>query len=120
MTSDESSVESGAADVLRYETDRGPVYRAAPAGEGEAVVAAHEAELHKRRQFRRVLGGVVALGMVGYGVATGLLAVGALGAAAVVAAFYVAGDTADEVVPELVEQNQFRRDAEREYELEGS
>lgn len=120
MTGGADSVESGAIDVLRYETDRGPVYRAAPAGEGEAVVAAHEEELRKRRQLRRVLGGVVALILAGYGVATRSLAVGALGAAAVVAAFYLAGDDADEAVPELVERDQYRRDAEREYELEAA
>jgi hypothetical protein len=120
MTGGESSVESGAVDVLRYETDRGAVYRAAPAGEGEAIVAAHEEELRKRRQFRRVLGGVVALGVAGYGVATRLLAVGALGAAAAVAAFYFAGDDGDEAVPKLVERNQYRRDAEREYDLEAA
>jgi len=113
-----SSVESGAVDVLRYETDEGPVYRVAPAGDGGAIVAAHEDELRKRRQVRRVLGAVIALGAVGYGVATGSLAVGALGGAAVLAAFSLAGDDGDGAVPELVERNQFRRDAERAYDLE--
>lgn len=46
-------------DVLRYETDEGAVYRAAPAGEGEEIVAAHERDVRNRGRYRRFFGGVV-------------------------------------------------------------
>lgn len=110
--------DDGPVDVLRYETDDGPVYRAIEAGEGDAVVAAHEREFRKRRQLRRVLLGVVALVCVGYGALTESLLIGLLGGAVVVAALFLMEDEREELVPTVVERNQFRRDAEREYDLE--
>lgn len=108
-------------DVLRYETDEGAVYRAAPAGEGEEIVAAHERELRKRGQIRLALGAIIAIACVGYGVLTESLSLGLLGAGLVAVAFYL-GDRGtsddDEMVPELVERNQFREDAAAEYDLE--
>ena len=109
--------DSPTVDVLRYETDDGPVYRAAPAGEGEPVVAAHERELRKRDRLRPVVGGVLTLASVGYGVFTDSLLLGLLGGAVVVA-FSVGGTDGDERVPELVDGNVFRHDAEQNYELE--
>ena len=109
--------DSPTVDVLRYETDDGPVYRAAPAGEGEPVVAAHERERRERDRLRPVVGGVLALVSVGYGVFTDSLLLGLLGGAVVVA-FSVGGTDGDGRVPELVDGNVFRRDAEQNYELE--
>ncbi|ELZ29301.1 hypothetical protein C475_03754 [Halosimplex carlsbadense 2-9-1] len=118
MVTGESDTESGPVDVLRYETDDAPVYRAAPAGEGEAIVAAHERERRKRRVGRLLAAGLVALGIAAYGVLSDSLALAAAGVALVAVAFAVGGDDAEEAVPELVERNQFRRDAERAYDLE--
>jgi len=118
MATDEPGAERGTVDVLRYETDDGPVYRAAPAGEGGAIVAAHERELRKRRVGRLLAAGLVALGIVAYGVLSDSLALAAAGVALVAVGFAVGGDDAEAVVPEVVDRNQFRRDAERAYDLE--
>ena len=88
--------DSPTVDVLRYETDDGPVYRAAPAGEGEPIVAAHERERRERDRLRPVIGGVLALVSVGYGVFTDSLPLGLLGGAVVVVAFSIDGTDGDE------------------------
>jgi len=107
-------------DVLRYETDEGPVYRAAPAGEGEEIVAAHERELRNRQRMRVLLGALIASVALGYGYLTDALLLGLLGAGLVAVAFFLGDGGADEsMVPELVEQNQFRADAAARYDLDG-
>jgi len=118
VTTDEPDTQRGTVDVLRYETDDGSVYRAAPAGEGAAIVAAHEREVRERRVGRLLAAGLVALGIAAYGVLSDSLALAVAGIALVVVAFAVGGDDPDETIPELVERNQFRRDAERSYDLE--
>ncbi|WP_436931804.1 hypothetical protein [Halosimplex halobium] len=107
----------GPVDVLRYETEEGPVYRAAPAGDGEAIVAAHERELRKRRVGRLLATGSVVVAVVVTGAIMESVAVTVAGLL-FVAVVHVSKDDADEAVPELVERNQFRRDAERAYDLE--
>ncbi|QPV64840.1 hypothetical protein I7X12_09645 [Halosimplex litoreum] len=118
MTGDESSVESGAVDVLRYETDEGPVYRATPAGEGEAVVAAHEREVRERRTGRLLATGTVVAAIVLTGVVMESVVATVAGLLFVAVVHVSKDDDHDESVPELVERNQFRRDAERAYDLE--
>jgi len=55
---------------------------------------------------------------VGYGVFTDSLPLGLLGGAVVVVAFSISRTDGDERVPELVDGNVFRYDAEQNYELE--
>ncbi|WP_123534978.1 hypothetical protein [Halosimplex salinum] len=110
--------DGSTVDVLRYQTDDGPVYRAVPAGDGEAVVAAHERELRKRRSLRWAVGVAVALTSVGYGLLTESPLLGLLGGGIVAAALLVGGDDGEALVPELVERSVFRHDAARQYGLE--
>ncbi|WP_415379723.1 hypothetical protein [Halosimplex sp. TS25] len=110
--------DGGPVDVLRYATDDGPVYRTIEAGRGEVVVDAHERELRKRRLLRYLIAGVVALASIGYGVLADSLLIGVAGGVVFVSVVSVTGADDDEMVPELVERNALRRDAEREYEIE--
>ncbi|WP_459193347.1 hypothetical protein [Halosimplex sp. J119] len=112
------TADGGPVDVLRYETDDGPVYRSVEAGRGEAVVDAHQRELRKRRLSQHLVAGVLALAIAGYGMFTESLLLGALGAAAVIVATIVGRTGEDEMVPQLVEQNIYPHDAEREYDIE--
>lgn len=113
------STDGTPVDVLRYETDDGPVYRTIEAGDGEAVVRAHEDELRKRRLVRRVFLGLFALAGVGYGLLTDSLLVGILVAATVIVVAVVTdGYSEDEHVPDVVEQNMYEHDAEQQYDIE--
>lgn len=92
----------GRVDVLAFDGRDGVVYRSVTAGQGEAVVAAHEEALTTRRRLFTavvVLGAVVA---VGVGAVTfGDVPLGLLAGLAVLVAGYFAGPDAD-AVPEVV------------------
>lgn len=114
------AADDGPVDVLRCETDDGPVYRAIDAGDGSAVVDAHERRVRNRNQTRLVAGGVVALGRLGCGLLSESVLLGALAAVTVGTAFWYGGDDRARSVSTVVERSQFRRGAQREYDFEES
>jgi len=92
----------GPVDVLAFDTGGAVAYRSVAAGQGQAVVAAHEEALTTRRRLFAVvvvLGAVVA---VGVGAVTfGDVPLGLLAGLAVLVVGYFAGPDAD-AVPEVV------------------
>lgn len=113
MTDDER------VDVLRYETDDDPTFRAIEAGRGQVVVRAHEEEVRKRRLLRWATLGCLAVGALGYGFFVSQPVVGALaGLVVLVAARALGGDGGERMIPTLEDENVFRYDAERRYPLD--
>jgi len=102
-------------DVLRFETPDGPEYRTVAAGRGSEIVLAHEREARKRRQMRSLLLGVVAVVVLGAGVALSRPVVGA-GLAALVGVVAVVTDSDRAVVPELVAEGLHPETAAAEYD----
>ncbi|WP_228370989.1 MULTISPECIES: hypothetical protein [Natrinema] len=105
-------------DVLRYETASGPSYRSVPAGEGKRIVAAHENELRKRIRVRRLGLTAIAIAVGVGGVLVERAAVGALVAAILVGAGWLAGGDHEGFVPTVVDERLRLERAASTYDLD--
>jgi len=90
-------------------------YRTVEAGRGGEIVSAHEAEATKRSRMRKALSGLVALGVVAYGVFQGSLLLSIFGGGAIATLGVVVGDDHD--LPRVVESDVDRDRAARRFDL---
>ncbi|PCR90753.1 hypothetical protein [Natrinema ejinorense] len=115
---DESVEYPELVDVLRYETTAGASYRSVPAGEGKRIVAVHEDEVRKQQWVRRIVLGIVAAVVVGYGVLTGNALLGTIGAGIVLVVAWQTGADYAAATPELVDERIRQARATSTYEID--
>jgi FtsH-binding integral membrane protein len=92
-------------------------YRTVDAGRGEAVVAAHEREVRKRRRMRSFVLFLVVGAVAAYGVYSGSVLLAGIASGAVGLVGYVTGGDDAEQVPRLVEEDIDRERATQLFEL---
>jgi hypothetical protein len=118
--SDRPVDQSTAVDVLRYETDDGPAYKAVEAGRGEQIVWAHRREQRKQKLVRYGAAIVLSAGLLGFSIFSfGVLVTAVLGVllAGVLAYGLLVRDDPD-FAPVIVEEHVQSTDAKAKYDLE--